>query len=86
MDVSTPAYLHTIGDHRLTLQADIFNIFDPRKEIEFTEIRDYSRADSLAAGPRPGTPFAPGTLNPNYGNPTSYQSRRSVRFTARYEF
>jgi hypothetical protein len=80
------AYIRKFGEQKMTLQADIFNIFDNRKVIEFNELRDTSRADSLASGPRPGTTFAAGTPNPNYGNPTSFQARRSVRFTARYEF
>jgi hypothetical protein len=80
------AYIKKFGDQKLTLQTDIFNIFDNRKAIEFNEVRDFSRADSRNAGPRNPANFAPGTVNPNYGNPTSFQSRRSVRFTARYEF
>lgn len=69
------AYLKKFGTQRLTLQADVFNVFDSRKVTEYNELRNYSRAD---------TPD--GKLNPNYNNPTGYQSRRSVRLTARYEF
>lgn len=61
-------------------------MFDNCKAIEFNEIRDTSRADSLKSGPRNPAEFAAGTPNPNYGNVTGFQSRRSVRFTARYEF
>ena len=69
------AYLKKFGDQRLTLQADLFNVFDSRKETEYNELRNYSRADTPA-----------GVINPNYGRPTGFQSRRSVRLTARYEF
>jgi hypothetical protein len=69
------AYLTKIGTNKLTLQADIFNFFDSRKATETNELFDYSRATSGPEG-----------INPNYGNPTGFQSRQSVRLTARYEF
>lgn len=69
------AYLTKFGTNKLTLQADIFNFFDSRKATETNEVFDYSRATSGPEG-----------VNPNYGNATGYQSRQSVRLTARYEF
>ncbi len=80
------AYLKKFGTQRLTLQMDIFNIFNQRKVTEQDEQRDYSRADSRASGPIDPADFIAGKINPNYGQPTGFQARRSVRFTARYEF
>ena len=80
------AYLKKFGDQRLTLQADVFNVFDSRKVTEYNELRDYSRADTRGAGAINPADFQPGIVNYNYGNATGYQSRRSVRLTARYEF
>jgi hypothetical protein len=80
------AYLKKIGNNKLTLQMDVFNFFDQRKVTEQEEQRDYSRESTRGAGPLPGGAFEAGTINPNYGNPTGFQGRRSVRFTARYEF
>ena len=71
------AYLMKMGADKLTLQADIFNIFNSQQTTETNEVRDYSRGTSI-------TP--PGQLNMNYGQPTSFQGPRSVRLTARYEF
>lgn len=62
---------------KLSLQADVFNVFDSRKATELNEVRDYSRA---------GSNSQPGQLNPNYMQPTSFQGPRSVRLSARYEF
>jgi TonB-dependent Receptor Plug Domain len=69
------AYMPRIGKGRLTLQADVFNVFNNQKVTEFNEQRDFSR-DTVADG----------KLNPNYLQPTSFQAPRSVRLTARYEF
>jgi hypothetical protein len=80
------AYLQKFGAQKLTLQMDIFNIFNQREVTEQNEQRDYSRADSRASGPIDPAKFVAGKLNPNYGQPTGFQARRSVRFTARYEF
>ncbi|MCI4568677.1 TonB-dependent receptor [Lysobacter sp. CFH 32150] len=66
------AYMPNWADGKLTLQADIFNLFDTRTVTEYNEVKDRSRATS--------------EINPNYGNPTSFQTPRSVRLTARYEF
>jgi hypothetical protein len=69
------AYQPAVSKGKLTLQADIFNVFNAQKTTEFNETRDYSRADVES-----------GKLNPNYLSPTSFQTPRSVRLTARYEF
>lgn len=71
------AYLPKIGAHKLTLQVDVFNVFNTQKVTEVDEIRDYSRVTTIANE---------GRLNLNWRRPTSYQSPRGVRFTARYEF
>jgi hypothetical protein len=71
------AYMPKIAKGKLTLQADVFNLLNDRKPIELSEVRDYSRATSTAA---------PYQLAANYGQPTSFQTPRYVRLTARYEF
>ena len=72
------AYTHKMGKAKATFQADVFNIFNIQEATEFNQTNDYSRASTTV-----GTP---GRLSKNYGNPTSFQSPRSVRLTARYEF
>lgn len=69
------AYMPEIAKGKLTIQADVFNVFNTQKVTEFNETRDYSR-DTVSDG----------KLNPNYLSPTSFQTPRSVRLTARYEF
>jgi hypothetical protein len=59
----------------LSLQADIFNLFNSQKVTEWNEQRDYSR-DTVGEG----------RLNLNYQRPTGFQTPRSVRLTARYAF
>lgn len=71
------SYVPDWASGKLTLQADVFNVFNNRRDTEVNETRDYSRADSLVA------PFR---LNQNYQSMTSYQTPRYVRLTARYEF
>lgn len=73
------AYTMNMGNkNKLTLQADIFNVFNSQQPSELYEINDYSRATTTVG--------QVGRLNLNYGNPTSFQPPRSVRLTARYEF
>lgn len=68
------------GNQKLTLQVDVFNLFNAQKPTELYEINDYSRATTtVGAG-------AGNLLNYNYDSPTSFQAPRSVLFTARYEF
>ena len=66
------AYLPKLATGKLTLQADVFNLLNTQRVTETNEVGDYSRDDT-----RPSL---------NYGNPTSFQSPRTVRLTARYEF
>ena len=66
------------GNQKLTLQVDVFNIFNNSKPLEYYEINDYSRATTIVG--------LTGRLNANYGNPTSWQTPRYFRFTGRYEF
>ena len=73
------AYTIDMGSkNKLTLQADVFNVFTSQQPSELSEINDYSRGTTTV-----GTP---GRISLNYGNPTSFQPPRSVRLTARYEF
>ncbi|MET0856990.1 MAG: TonB-dependent receptor [Telluria sp.] len=69
------AYLPAINKGKLTIQADVFNVFNTQKVTEVNETRDFSR-DTVGEG----------QLNQNYLQPTSFQTPRSVRLTARYEF
>ncbi len=71
------AYTPKIGKEKLTLQMDVFNLFNFKRPTELSEINDHSRDT---------TDPVPGRLSMNYGNPTSYQTPRTVRLTARYEF
>ncbi|QYF94244.1 TonB-dependent receptor [Massilia sp. PAMC28688] len=71
------AYMPKLAKGRLTLQMDVFNVFDSQQVSEWNETRDYSRATTSATE---------GKLNPNYQRPTQFQSPRTVRVTARYEF
>lgn len=66
-----------ISTGKLSLQADVFNVLNRQQVLEYNEIRDFSRQTSITA---------PGQLNQNYGQPTSFEAPRSVRLTARYEF
>ncbi|MBU6194329.1 MAG: TonB-dependent receptor plug domain-containing protein [Burkholderiales bacterium] len=63
--------------NKLTLQMDVFNVFNSQKPIELNEVRDYSRQTSITA------PFQQSL---NYLNPTGFQTPRSVRLAGRYEF
>ncbi len=73
------AYTMNMGSkNKLTLQADVFNVFNSQQPLEYNEVNDYSRATTTV-----GTP---GRISLNWGNPTTFQAPRSVRLTARYEF
>lgn len=56
----------------LTLQVDVFNVFNSQKVTEYSETGDLVRADE--------------SINPNFLNDVNYQTPRSVRFVVRYEF
>ena len=73
------AYTMNMGaKNKMTLQADIFNVFNSQEPSELYEINDFSRGTTTVG--------QPGRVSLNYGNPTSFQAPRSVRLTARYEF
>jgi hypothetical protein len=63
--------------NKLTLQMDVFNIFNSQRALELNEVRDYSRQTSITA------PFQ---QSQNYLQPTAFQVPRYVRLAARYEF
>jgi len=67
------AYTPKLAKGRLTLQVDVFNVFNSQKAVRLNEVADYGRSD-------------PGKPNPNYLNPTDFQGARSVLLTGRYEF
>jgi hypothetical protein len=69
------AYMPKVSNGKLTIQADIFNLLNSQRVTEWNEQRDFSR-DTVGEG----------TLNQNYQKPTGFQTPRSVRLTARYEF
>ena len=72
------AYTQKLGRNKLTLQMDIFNVFNTQQATELSEINDFSRGTTTVG--------QPGRVSLNYGNPTSFQAPRAVRLTARYEF
>ena len=69
------AYMPRLAVGKVSFQLDVFNVFNSQKAVEFDERRDYS-ADTLSEG----------KLNLNYRQPSGFQSPRSVRLSARYEF
>jgi hypothetical protein len=58
------------GDRRLTLLADVFNLFDTQNVLDYD---NYTESTF-------------GVLNPDFGRPIQYQLPRRVRFGARFEF
>ncbi|MCJ8320271.1 MAG: TonB-dependent receptor plug domain-containing protein [Colwellia sp.] len=56
----------------LTLQVDVFNLFDFDEAVQFNQQKDFDK----------GSP----KINPNFLAPTAFQAPRSVQFTARYRF
>lgn len=73
------AYVPQWAQKKLTLQVDVFNLFNSQKATEVNEVRDYSRAESNNVA----FPLRQGA---NYMSPTGFQAPRYVRLTARYEF
>lgn len=74
------AYIPKWADGNLTLQVDIFNLFNSQKATRLNEVRDLNRDGSNGG---PGTAFK---QNPNYMSPVDLQAPRAVRLTARYQF
>ncbi|HVJ61539.1 MAG TPA: TonB-dependent receptor [Tahibacter sp.] len=66
------AWTPKFGEGNLTLKMDVFNVFNFKRPLEFNEIGDRNRAEP--------------ERNPNFGLPATYQTPRSFRFTARYDF
>lgn len=71
------AYTPAWAARQLTLQAEVFNVFNRQPATEWNQVRDYSRSTSQAA---------PYQLNQNYQSPTVFQAPRYVRLTARWTF
>ena len=81
LDLSASYTMKLSNANKLTFQADVFNVFNSASVLEWDETRDFSRSTSI------GTSIAkPGQFNQNYQSPTSFQTPRYVRLTARYEF
>lgn len=72
------AYTPKLAQGNLTLQMDIFNLFNSQQVVETNEVRDYSQATTAGAPPR--------RISQNYDLPQRWQAPRAVRLTARYEF
>ncbi len=66
------AYIPGFADGKLTVQMDVFNLFNNDSVTEYNEAGDIS-ANSV-------------TLSPDFLNDVNYQAPRSVRFSARYDF
>lgn len=62
----------------MTVALDVFNAFNSARPTELNEIRDYSRGDSNA--------LTGNRVSKNYGLPTSFQTPRYFRLSARYSF
>lgn len=68
----------------VTFRVDVFNIFNFDDPVDFREVGD---ADGpLASGADPLVPRGSVPLDPNYGDPTSYQTPRYVRFGVSLDF
>jgi hypothetical protein len=78
LDLQAKYTFEEILNGRLSLQADVFNVFNTQKEIEVSEVRDFSRASSNA--------LTGNQLSQNYGLPITFQGPRYVRFSVRYDF
>jgi len=66
------AYIPGFADGKLTLQMDVFNLFDADTVTEYNEVGDLTSAST--------------SLSPEFLNDINYQAPRSVRFSARYDF
>lgn len=61
------------ANKKLTLQMDVFNLLNSRKVTEYNETSHLTGRNPL-------------TFDPNFLNDQNYQTPRSLRLTARYEF
>lgn len=66
-------YNQKIGPGMLTVQFSLVNVFDTRTTTEWNEVRDYSRTETTRVAK-------------NYQLPTSRQTPRYLRLSARYNF
>jgi len=67
-----------VANGKMRFALDVFNAFNSSRPTELYETRDYSRGTSNAASGN--------QLSANYGQPTSFQSPRYFRLSARYSF
>ncbi len=72
LDLSV-AYAPAALDGKLSVKADIFNIFNERKATAVNEVGEDSNG-------------SPANAAPTYLTPTSWQAPRSVRFSVQYDF
>lgn len=70
------AYMPRWANQQLTLQLDVFNLLNNDKVTEYNEASQLLRP--TAADPAP--------VNPNFLNDRNYQSPRSIRLSARYDW
>ncbi|RHW77615.1 TonB-dependent receptor [Colwellia sp. RSH04] len=56
----------------ITLSGKVFNVLDANTATTYNDMSEFNNTI--------------GQMDPNYGNPTSYQAPRSFLFTARYDF
>ena len=68
------------GARRLTLLADVFNLFNQQTVL------DYDNWTSIGLGAGPNANFGLQTSSLFAGNPPQYQIPRQIRFGVRYEF
>lgn len=73
IDLSARYNVH-FGDRVVTLRADVFNLLNSSAVIKRNEVGDQSRTSVTG-----NTAIRGVTANQNYGQPTVYQSARSVR-------
>lgn len=66
------AYTPGFADGKLTLQMDVFNLFDADTVTEYNEVGDLTSTST--------------SLSPEFLNNVNFQAPRSVRFSARYDF
>ena len=78
LDLNLTYTLKLKSGRTLTLQANVFNVFNRQTVTLVNQFRDYSRQTTLDESGN--------KLNPNYGSPSSYMAPRSVNFSARYQF
>lgn len=91
-------YAFTLAkDSQLMVTLDVFNAFNFQQAIAVDEAYTYADVKPCAADDeasavegcltyQDGSPFNPKDKNPNFGNPTRYQTPRAFRFGARVTF